>query len=80
MTYQIVHTPTQTLTHTEEAFLARIEAGFFTVTGVTETLPPNLRRPMLCNQPKLEGFVGPCYGGPDCIRYESAEAYRFFSA
>jgi hypothetical protein len=37
-------------------------------------------RPCLQGQPKIWGFVGPCYGGTvagiDVIRYEDANVYR----
>ena len=51
-----------------------------TVTGIeTRT---NLR-PCLQGQPKIAGFVGPCYGGEvggvDVIRYEDIQSYRAFS-
>lgn len=40
-------------------------------------------RPCLQGQPKIVGFVGPCYGGNiagvDVIRYEDPETYRELS-
>jgi hypothetical protein len=78
MTYQIV-TTYKTFTLSEEAFTARVEAGFFTIVGVTATLPPAQRRPMLCNQPKLKGMIGPCYGGEGVLRYESNAVYDILS-
>jgi hypothetical protein len=40
-------------------------------------------RPCLQGQPKISGFIGPCYGGTvagiDVIRYEDANDYQEFS-
>lgn len=41
-------------------------------------------RPCLRGKPKLEGFIGPCFGGVtdddvEIIRYEDTETYRDFS-
>lgn len=40
-------------------------------------------RPCLQGQPKIRGFIGPCYGGEvngvPVIRYEDAAAYRELS-
>ena len=37
-------------------------------------------RPMLWEQPTFAGWIGPMYGGPDTLRYETQEAYDLYSA
>ncbi len=39
---------------------------------------PNLK-PMLRGQPKFDGLLGPMYGGPNLVRYETGAAYRELS-
>ena len=81
MAFQIVQmidgTPATIYTDSIEEAVDRLG---LTLNGVeTRT---NLR-PCLQGQPKIAGFVGPCYGGNECgvdvIRYEDHEAYRAFS-
>lgn len=36
-------------------------------------------RPMLWEQPLFENWVGPMYGGPGVLRYETPEAYELYS-
>lgn len=52
--------------------------------AVTGTETRTNLRPCLQGKPKLDGFIGPCFGGvtPDgieIIRYEDRESYRDLS-
>lgn len=84
--FQIVDTDTEG-NLTSQYFETDYPAAVFDLRGFRvrpEPAPPQHLRPELRDHPRIEGLLGPMWGGErdgkPVIRYETADAYRLLSA